>query len=241
MKKITFKVTCSLLFGLPEGKEKDALFEDFTIAIRGLWAIPLSLRGTTYNQALRARNRISTLFLDLIRWRRKQLEEGSGRYREDVIGSHDTLTVLSSLHIRHLARDSDVSSKVYEERPTFRALTSQKVGRYAFIPRSQHLPEVFWMAWPTNMDKNIFQDPEKFDPARFEDQSKLLPPFTYILFGAGPRVCLGSEFARVGVLLLIRHLITKYRWTEMFPGEPISRDPMLYPATGLPMKLHPRN
>ncbi|OWM69873.1 hypothetical protein CDL15_Pgr025722 [Punica granatum] len=69
--------------------------------------------------------------------------------------------------------------------------------------------QVFWMAWPTNMDKNIFQDPEKFDPARFEDQSKLLPPFTYILFGAGPRVCLGSEFARVGVLLLIRHLITK--------------------------------
>lgn len=97
------------------------------------------------------------------------------------------------------------------------------------------------MSPSTHMDENIFQDPEKFDPARFEERSKSLPPYTYIPFGAGPRICPGAEFARIEVLLLIHHLVTRYEWTEVVPGEPITRDPMPYPAKGLPVKLQPRN
>lgn len=148
MKKITFKVTCSLLFGLPERKVKDTLFEDFGIALRGVWAIPVNFPGTTYNRALRARARISNLLSDLMDQRRKQLEEsawsdwpedvissllrlrdenGKGLLEEEivdnlismVIASHDTTTVLLSLLIRHLARDTEVSSKVYEGKYCF--------------------------------------------------------------------------------------------------------------------------
>lgn len=100
--------------------------------------------------------------------------------------------------------------------------------------------QVFWVSSGTHMDENIFKDPEKFDPSRFDSSSKSFPPYTYIAFGAGPRNCPGSEFARVELLLIIHHLITNYGWTEMIPNEPIVRKPMPYPAMGLPIKLYPR-
>lgn len=97
------------------------------------------------------------------------------------------------------------------------------------------------MATGTHLDKQIFEDPKTFDPSRFEMRSKSIPPYTFVPFGAGPRICPGAEFARIEVLLIIHHLITTYRWTEVFPDEQMINDPMPYPAKGLPVKLYPRN
>lgn len=101
--------------------------------------------------------------------------------------------------------------------------------------------QLFWVAYGTHMDSNIFEDAEKFDPSRFDANSRSFPPYTYIPFGAGPRICPGAEFARIETLLVIHHLITKYEWTQVFPDEPITRDPVPLPAMGLPVKLHLRN
>ncbi|KAM5556868.1 taxadiene 5-alpha hydroxylase-like [Rosa sericea] len=68
--------------------------------------------------------------------------------------------------------------------------------------------KVFWVASGTHMDSNIFEDPNKFDPSRFENSTKSFPPYTYIAFGAGQRICPGAEFARIEVLLTIHHLLT---------------------------------
>ncbi|XP_039060933.1 beta-amyrin 28-monooxygenase-like [Hibiscus syriacus] len=108
------------------------------------------------------------------------------------------------------------------------------------LPKDPGGPTIFSVAPGTHMDSNIFEDPEKFDPSRFEGSSKVFPPYTYVPFGAGPRVCAGIEFARVESLLIIHHLVTKYSWTEMIPDEPIIRSPMPYPAMGLPVKLYPK-
>ncbi|PQM36218.1 cytochrome P450 716B1-like [Prunus yedoensis var. nudiflora] len=104
-----------------------------------------------------------------------------------------------------------------------------------------HIPKgwkVFWVSYATHMDHNLFEDPNKFDPSRFESSKKSsYPPYTYIPFGAGPRICPGLEFARVEVLLIIHHFITNYTWTPIIKNEPIRREPMPYPAMGLPAKL----
>lgn len=101
------------------------------------------------------------------------------------------------------------------------------------------LLQVLWSAPGSHMDENIFKDPKKFDPSRFENSSDI-PPYSYVPFGAGPRVCPGSEFARVQVLLIIHHVVTNYQWTEINPNEPITREGMPYPAMGLPIKIQPR-
>ncbi|KAK1284195.1 hypothetical protein QJS10_CPB21g01622 [Acorus calamus] len=99
--------------------------------------------------------------------------------------------------------------------------------------------QVCWLANVTHTDKNNFPDPERFDPSRFMGPSKSFPPFSYIPFGAGPHVCPGNEFARIEVLLILHHLIVNYKWSEMVPDEPITRNPTPYPSKGLPIKLHP--
>lgn len=44
------------------------------------------------------------------------------------------------------------------------------------------------------MDSNYYPDPAKFDPERFSDENKIsIDPFTYLPFGAGPRLCIGNK------------------------------------------------
>ncbi|XP_024927712.3 cytochrome P450 716B1 [Ziziphus jujuba] len=101
--------------------------------------------------------------------------------------------------------------------------------------------QVFWVAPATHMDKEIFKDPTKFDPSRFDKSlCKSVPPYSFIPFGAGSRICPGAEFARIEVLLIIHHLILNYRWNEVIPDEPLTRNPMLYPAKGLPIWVYQR-
>ncbi|CAL5322811.1 unnamed protein product [Camellia sinensis] len=304
MKRITFKVTCSLLFGLPEGKEKDALFADFIVAIKGAWSIPLDLPGTVFGKAMQARRRVTKLLSNLISKSRRKMEEGKVSSQEDMIStfialrdengelipdvqiidncvtlmiaSHNTTSIVLCMLLRLLARDAEVRSKVLEEQKkalkareenggklgwseiqmmkyTWRVvqeimrMTPPVFGNFKRTSRDIsfagfHIPkgwQVFWATSPTHMDENIFSEPEKFDPSRFENPSGSIPPYTYIPFGAGYRICPGAEFARIEVLLIIHHLITNYEWSEMIPNEPIVREPTPYPAMGLPLKLHP--
>lgn len=42
-------------------------------------------------------------------------------------------------------------------------------------------------------DPEFYPDPDKFDPERFNDENKQnIPPFTYVPFGEGPRMCIGK-------------------------------------------------
>ncbi|XVE91000.1 hypothetical protein DITRI_Ditri20bG0120800 [Diplodiscus trichospermus] len=307
MKKITFNVTCSIFFGLPDGKEKDELLKDFSLLVKAVWAIPLDFPGTVFHRAMQARLRICKLLSNLIMMRKKKEEQGTVDPNDDniistllalryengqplleeevldiflslIMASHDTTAILLTLFIRHLSRDAEVSSKVLQEqnevveamerndgkltwseiqmmRYTWRAaqelmrVNPPMLGSFRIVTKDisfdgYDIPkgwQIFWVAPGTHMDSNIFEEPEKFDPSRFESSSKAFPPYTYVPFGAGPRVCAGIEFARVEALLIIHHFVTNYSWTEMIPNEPITREPMPYPAMGLPVKLYPKN
>jgi cytochrome P450 family 26 subfamily A len=90
------------------------------------------------------------------------------------------------------------------------------------------------------MDKDIFENPQEFDPSRFENQTKPIPPFSYLPFGAGVHNCIGNEFARVETLTTIHNFVKLYEWSQLNPEETITRQPMPYPSLGLPIKIKPR-
>ncbi|KAF6169704.1 hypothetical protein GIB67_004096 [Kingdonia uniflora] len=113
------------------------------------------------------------------------------------------------------------------------ATKDMKYGEFD-IPKGWRM---LWVASPTHNDPDIFEEPEKFNPSRFEGPS--IAPFTYVPFGGGVRICPGNGFARTTVLLVIHHLLTNYRWTPKIHDEPISTNPVPFPAMGLPVKLHP--
>lgn len=47
--------------------------------------------------------------------------------------------------------------------------------------------------WSIHHDEKYYPNPEQFDPMRFYgDNRKLIPKGTYLSFGGGPRVCIGT-------------------------------------------------
>ncbi|KAJ3681579.1 hypothetical protein LUZ60_014152 [Juncus effusus] len=81
----------------------------------------------------------------------------------------------------------------------------------------------------------LFPDPDKFDPSRFKDAPK---PNTFMPFGSGNHSCPGNELAKLEMLILLRHLTTKYRWSVPEEAESgIQFGPFALPLNGLPIKL----
>ncbi|KAF7815807.1 taxadiene 5-alpha hydroxylase-like [Senna tora] len=98
--------------------------------------------------------------------------------------------------------------------------------------------QIFWVSAMTHMDSNIFPEPSKFDPSRFENQASI-PPYCFVSFGGGPRICPGYEFAKYETLVAIHYLVTRFTW-KLCADTTFSRDRMPTPKQGLPVQISPR-
>jgi cytochrome P450 len=82
-----------------------------------------------------------------------------------------------------------------------------------------------------------WQNPENFDTGRFTKvNEKLQTPFTYLPFGAGPRGCIGGNYAMLQILMILSVLLRKYD-LHLTPGQIIEARPMviLRPKHGIRM------
>ena len=82
----------------------------------------------------------------------------------------------------------------------------------------------------------FWQDPERFDPDRFTEST---PP-AYLPFGAGPRFCIGSEFALLEAQLILTMVTQSFR-LQPVRGHPVEPLPgiTLRARHGLQMRLEP--
>lgn len=80
----------------------------------------------------------------------------------------------------------------------------------------------------------FFSGPQNFDPSRFEVTPK---PNTFIPFGKGVHACPGNELAKLEMLILIHHLVTKFRWEVAGSQSGIQYGPFPVPQNGLPARF----
>ncbi|KAI3915409.1 hypothetical protein MKW98_022367 [Papaver atlanticum] len=117
------------------------------------------------------------------------------------------------------------------------ALTDFTYAGY-FIPKGRKL---YWTGISSHMNPENFPDPEKFDPSRF--QGKGPAPYTFIPFGGGAGMCPGYEYARVEILVFLHHVVRRYKWEKLIPGninERLKVNPYPLPPKGFPIRLQPR-
>ncbi|CAH1965690.1 unnamed protein product [Acanthoscelides obtectus] len=63
-------------------------------------------------------------------------------------------------------------------------------------------------------DPELYPDPDKFDPERFSEENKATrPSFTWLPFGDGPRICIGSRFGLLQTKLGLCTLLRRFRFT----------------------------
>ncbi|WP_324199163.1 cytochrome P450 [Nocardia amamiensis] len=72
---------------------------------------------------------------------------------------------------------------------------------------------VFWSTYFVHRHRDFWEDPERFDPDRFSDDTgmKFDRP-GYFLFGAGARLCIGNNFAMAEMQFVIAMLLQRYRF-----------------------------
>jgi cytochrome P450 len=76
------------------------------------------------------------------------------------------------------------------------------------------LPRGSWVVispFVLHRDPQLFPDPEVFDPERFAPgRADTIPPYAYVPFGAGPRVCIGSSLALMELVLVASSILQQF-------------------------------
>jgi cytochrome P450 len=67
--------------------------------------------------------------------------------------------------------------------------------------------------WLVHRHMALWQHPHRFDPNRFIQGGRIAIPRAWMPFGSGPRVCIGSAFATMELLVILRCLLGRYRIT----------------------------
>jgi cytochrome P450 len=101
------------------------------------------------------------------------------------------------------------------------------VGRQALAPDvilGRHIPAgatVLVSPWLIHRKSSIWERPERFEPERFApERVAARPRFTYLPFGAGPRICIGAAFAMAEAMLILATIAQRYR-LRLKTGHPV--------------------
>ncbi|WP_326695983.1 cytochrome P450 [Streptomyces sp. NBC_01754] len=112
-----------------------------------------------------------------------------------------------------------------------------EVGRYTVSAKA----DVLICPYIMHRNPDLWDDPERFDPGRFEpEQVADRPRYAYIPFGAGPRFCVGSNLGMMEAVF-VTALVTRDLDLRTVAGHRAVAEPMLSLRMrgGLPMTVHP--
>lgn len=83
-------------------------------------------------------------------------------------------------------------------------------GNYQVKPGDILLANVYGM----HRNQKFWRSPDTFDPRNFDPGlSRARPAYTFLGFGGGSRICIGSQFAVMVMLLTISRLLSRFRFT----------------------------
>lgn len=89
------------------------------------------------------------------------------------------------------------------------AVEDCEIGGYR-VPRGTQL---FAFQWVTHRDPRFYEDPDRFYPDRWaEDSPERQAKYAYFPFGGGPRQCIGNYFAMMEVVLLLATIGRRFRF-----------------------------
>jgi len=113
-----------------------------------------------------------------------------------------------------------------------------EIGGYRIPRRMNVIIPIFHFHW----NARYWKDPQRFDPERFTPENRPpAEPMIYFPFGAGPRSCIGNQFAMQELILMTAVFYRRFRF-ELEPGFTAEPDPLitLRPKTGMRLRVRAR-
>jgi len=90
--------------------------------------------------------------------------------------------------------------------------------------------------------EKYWKDPLQFNPDRFDGDKHIKTDFTYMPFGGGPRLCIGFQFAKLELSLVLHYILQHYS-ISLPSNESIAIKPLvtLKPKEGIKMNMERRH
>jgi len=78
---------------------------------------------------------------------------------------------------------------------------------------------IFLAVWALHRSHLFWDRPELFRPERFADDAReVRDKYQYLPFGAGPRVCVGADFAMMQAQIILATLVANFRFRAAGPA-----------------------
>jgi cytochrome P450 len=171
-----------------------------------------------------------------------------------MFAGHDTTTSTVTFMFYELARNpQDVDpltrlDQVIDE--TLRMYPPAWIGPRRSIEPFElcgvHVPGgvlVNYCSWASHHLPEVFPEPWRFDPSRFEPEAKAaLPKGAYVPFGGGSRTCIGMRFGQLEIKTIARTILSRFSLELQDPSlvPSIRQMPTLSPRGGLPVVVRAR-
>ncbi|XP_059669280.1 beta-amyrin 28-monooxygenase-like [Cornus florida] len=159
--------------------------------------------------------------------REEQMEISSSKKPGELLNWEDIQKMKYTWH---------TALEVMRLRPPFQGAFREALSDFTYegytIPKGW---KVYWTVTTTNNNPECFPEPEKFSPTRFES----LPPYTFVPFGGGIRMCPGKEYTRLVMLTFLHNVVKYFKWEVLAPNEDMIGTVLPVPKNGFPIHLHP--
>ncbi|HXD09599.1 MAG TPA: cytochrome P450 [Anaerolineales bacterium] len=177
-----------------------------------------------------------------------------------LIAGHDTSTALLAWTFALLGQHPDIHVRVVNEVDTHEksALLDQVIKESLRLYPPIHIgnrrvvqemnfsegkvpadERMFYSIYLTHRDPEVWENAENFCPERFAHGRKM-PPFSYIPFGGGPRVCIGGAFGRAEARVVMRQLLQTHTFEFTKHRIHAHMGATLEPRPGVRMKVTKR-
>lgn len=129
------------------------------------------------------------------------------------------------------------SMRLYPPVPRFdrQAIEPDRIGEHEVEPGDI----VSIWPWMLHRHRKYWDDPDAFDIERFADKGGR-HRFQYLPFGAGPRTCVGAQFATAEALTILALWLAGWRFAEAGHDVQVAGMVTLRPKGGLPLRLERR-
>ncbi|MCD7451915.1 hypothetical protein HAX54_014104 [Datura stramonium] len=116
--------------------------------------------------------------------------------------------------MKYLSKVIDETLRINSLVPIFRvAKTTVNLNGYT-IPKGWRF---LTFLWTFNMDPNTYENPMEFNPSRWDELET--KPASYFPFGVGPKMCPGSNVARLSLSIILHYFLLNYRFEQPDPDQ----------------------
>ncbi|KAF9389331.1 hypothetical protein CPB97_011550 [Podila verticillata] len=150
-----------------------------------------------------------------------------------LLAGRDTSTNLLTFMCYNLGKHPEVMERVRQE--VFEAVGRDRKPDHEDIKKLKFMKQVINETLRLYPAEYWGEDAEEFDPDRWgPERVKMVRPFMFFPFHAGPRICLGQNFAYNQVMNTMTRLLQNYSWkiVDGFEPRPES-DITMYSRNGL--------